>query len=104
MGLSKPKHYRPEVGDEFITLGDIRPSHATRIFEARDVKTGEGILGKLADVNWYMLNGTIAIRFEGETLGFFGVPEERILLKAEGFVMPNADGQPHDSQSGGDRG
>lgn len=84
----RPKHYRPTAGDEFIELRNIGPEHVGRIFEARDQKTGEGIMGELEDVNHYQLHGTIAIRFRGEKLGLFEVPNALILLKPEGFVVP----------------
>lgn len=94
--LARPKHYSPEPGDEFVQIGQIGPQHVGRIFEARNQLDGSGILGPLADAIHYMLQGTVQIRFEGEQLALFDVPEARILLKAEGFVMPTPEEVPAD--------
>lgn len=93
---NRPRHYKPTEGDEFIRLRDITPEHKGRIFEARDQSTGEGILGPLADANHYLLQGAVGIRFEGEKLGLFDVPDALILLKAEGFEMPGQPGDSHE--------
>ncbi len=82
-----PKYYKPEFGDTLVALKDLRPEHVGRVFEARNQTDGAGILGRLSDVTWHMLLGTIAIRFEGETLGLFDIPEARLLLKAETFDL-----------------
>lgn len=95
--MKKPKHYKPEPGDEFIALKNINASHRGRIFEARDRNTGEGIVGELADANHYLIDGTVAIRFAGERLGIFEVPEAQILLKHEGYVLPGTAPEPTDS-------
>lgn len=84
----KPKHYKPGPGDEFVRLADLSPEHVGRIFEARDVRTGEGYLGTLADANHYLLQGAVMIRFTGETLGIFGIPADTILMKPLDFQPP----------------
>ena len=88
--MKKPKHYRPDVGDEFIAIRNLTSAHRGRVFEARDQRTGEGILGYLDDANHYLLDDTVAIRFRGEALGIFDVPDALILMKPEGFVLPEA--------------
>jgi len=92
---NRPRYYKPTEGDEFIKISDLGPQHVGRIFEARNQKDGTGILGKLADANHYLLQGVVAIRFEGEPLGIFDVPDALILLKPEGYEMPT---QPGDSR------
>lgn len=82
----KLKYYKPDVGDEFVEVQHITPALKDRIFEARDQATGEGVRGKLVDAEHYMLNGIVMIRFEGEKLGIPCNPDDRILLKAEGFA------------------
>lgn len=89
-GLSKPKHYKPEPGDEFVKLRDLTPEHKGRIFEARNQRNGEGIRGKLSEANHYLMDGVVGIRFEGETLGLFDVPDALILLKSPDFVEPQS--------------
>lgn len=89
--LARPKHYKPEPGDEFIRLRDIGEEHAGRIFEARNQTDGTGIIGYLEDANFYLLQDTVAIRFRGEKLGMFDVPDALILLKAEGTQLPEIE-------------
>lgn len=88
MALRRPKHYRPTPGDQFIRIADIGPEHANRIFEARDQKTGTGVMGIIEDANHYLLNGVVVIRFKGQPLGIFDVPDAMILLKDEAFELP----------------
>lgn len=93
----KPKHYKPEPGDEFVALKDIRPEHRGRIFEARNQDTGEGIVGTLADAEHHLLAGVAVIRFTGERLGIFSEPDALILLKHRGYELPVVDPEPTDS-------
>lgn len=86
--MSKPKHYRPEPGDEFIRLRDIGPEHKQRVFEARNQSTGEGVLGNIVDADHYLLQGVVGIRFANERLGIFEHPDALILLKPEGYELP----------------
>lgn len=92
--MRRPKFYKPTEGDEFIELAQIRPEHIGRVFEARDQKTGEGILGYLEDANHYLLNGVVSIRFHGQPLGIFDVPTAKILLKPAGFEHPDLGPAP----------
>lgn len=80
--LGKRGKYSPVHGDEWLPVGDIRPAHKDRLFEARNEK-GEGFLGRIVDAEHHLLQGTVGIRFEGETKGLFGPPETLILLKAD---------------------
>lgn len=83
--MKSPKHYRPAEGDTFIEIREITPEHRGRIFEARDQKTGQGILGYLEDANHYLLDGVVGLRFYGQPLGLFDVPTAKILLKAADY-------------------
>lgn len=88
------RYYHPEAGDEFIAIADIGPEHHARIFEARNQKTGEGIIGYLEDANHYLLDGVVAIRFRGEKLGIFEQADARILLKHPDYVHPGLTPPP----------
>lgn len=87
---NRPRYYKPEPGDEFVKLRDLGPQHVGRIFEARNQTDGTGILGPLEDANHYLLQGAVGIRFKGEPLGIFDVPDALILLKREDFEMPSS--------------
>lgn len=89
--LARPKHYRPEPGDEFIRLRDIGEEHVDRIFEARNQVDGTGIMGFLEDANFYLLQDTVVIRFKSQPLGIFDKPDAMILLKAEGTTLPEIE-------------
>jgi hypothetical protein len=90
--MKKPKRYKPEPGDEFVLVKDLVPAHKGRIFEARDGRTGEGIVGYLEDANHYLLEGIVGFRFKGETLGIFAPAADGvILLKHEGYELPVAE-------------
>lgn len=88
--MKKPEGYDGDIerGDAFIQLKEIRAAHVGRVFVARDQRTGAGYMGPLDDVTWYMLQGTIGLRFKGQKFGLFDVPEAQILLKHPGFVWP----------------
>lgn len=86
--IARPKYYRPEPGDEFVKLRDIGPNDQGRIFEARNQRNGEGVLGYLEDVNHYQLQGIVGLRFKGQPLGMFDVPDAVILRKSAEFRMP----------------
>lgn len=91
MTTKKPKYYKPGPGDEFVKLRDLSSKHVGRIFEARNQRNGEGILGELEDANFYLLQDTVGIRFKDEPLGLFDTPDAVLLLKPEGFTLPDVD-------------
>lgn len=90
----RTKAYKPEHGDEFVTVDAITAADRGRIFEAR-FEDGTGRLGLLRDAEHYMLNDVVLIRFEGQKLAAIGTPDKRdafpaILRKPLGFQMPEA--------------
>lgn len=98
--MKKPEGYDGDVepGDTFIALKELREAHVGRIFVARDQRTGEGYMGPLSNVEWHMLQSTVAVQFRGQTLAIFDVPEALILLKRPGFVWPLPE--PHPAEKG----
>lgn len=89
------RKYRPEPGDEFVTVTDIGPQHRGRLFEAvfatEQPDGAERIVGQLRDAEHYLLNGVVMIRFEGERLGITCKPDDKVLLKAPDATLPKLD-------------
>jgi hypothetical protein len=92
--VSKLIGYKPEDGDEFVEIQNLRPEHIGRIFEARNQEDGSGVIGYLEDANHYLLDGVVGIRFFGRPLGIFDKPDAQILMKREGYEHPGLGDPP----------
>lgn len=95
---TRRKLYNVQPGDQFVKLRNLTRADRGRVFEARDHRPGEnfglGRIGKLDDANHYLLDGTVAIRFEGDKLGIFGNPDDEILRKRRGYEPPAQPAEP----------
>lgn len=78
--VDDPKRYRPEPGDVIVRVRELRREHRGRIFEARNVRTGEGIRGPLLDVTIYALDNTAIVRFKGVEPGLLADYDDGLLL------------------------
>lgn len=91
---SSPRsRYEPEEGDTFVLVRDLGPQHVSRVFEARDLITGVGTVGYLADVSVWPLLGepgkTCAlVQFRDNPRGYFAALDGVLNMKPEGWTAP----------------
>ena len=77
-----PETYVILTGAELVKVRDLDGTHKNRLIEVRDAATTEGNLGHLVDANFYLFEGVVALRWEGETLGVFAGPDDVVLVHA----------------------
>lgn len=73
-------------GGRLVSLRHIDSKVRGRVVEVRD-QAGNGRLGVIVDANHYLLDETVAIRFDGERDGIFGRPDDVVLVHDEGRTI-----------------
>jgi hypothetical protein len=79
--------YDVQPGDELVRVIDVRPEHRGALFEARD-ETGEGLLGRLADVTTFHLDGQAIVRFEGMQQGLLADLDALLVMRPQVYERP----------------